>query len=148
MSVTFRTFTTALGNDDTNEYSFPFKISDASELVIVQIDVSVEPPVVDFIERGDVGLNVQNVEFDSVLGGGTVTFAENLPAGKRIYIKVANDAPTQPSKFREQKDFNLRSFENALDFAVEQVIRLTDKSERSIKSRNHFNTQSSMSMVS
>lgn len=138
MITDFRKWVTALGNNDTNEYSFPFRITSAAQIVVVQLDVSGDPTTIDWIERGNVGLNIQSVDFDSVLGGGTITFADNLPAGKRIYIKVANDAPTQPTRFRDDQDFKLRSIENALDFIVDQVTRLYDKTQRSIRFADHF----------
>lgn len=138
MITDYRPWVTAVGNDDTNVYSFPFKITKLSEIVVVQIDVSVDPPTIDFVERGDVGLNVQSVDFDSVLGGGTITFTSNLPAGKRIYIKIANDEPTQPSRFRDQQDFKLKSIEDALDFIVNQATRLSDKAERSMRFADPF----------
>ena len=138
MITDYRPWVTAVGNNDTNVYSFPFKITKLSEIVVVQLDTSVLPPTIDFVERGDVGLNVQSVDFDSVLGGGTVTFASNLAAGKRIYIKIANDEPTQPSRFRDQQDFKLRSIEDALDFIVNQVTRLNDKAERSMRFSDPF----------
>lgn len=138
MITDYRPWVTAVGNDDTNAYSFPFKITKLSEIVVVQIDVSVDPPTIDFVERGDVGLNVQSVDFDSVLGGGTITFTSNLPAGKRIYIKIANDEPTQPSRFRDQQDFKLKSIEDALDFIVNQATRLSDKAERSMRFADPF----------
>lgn len=138
MITDYRPWVTAVGNNDTNVYSFPFKITDASQIVVVQLDISVSPPTIDFVERGDVGLNVQDVTFDSVLGGGSITFSSNLPAGKRIYIKAANDSPTQPSRFRDQQDFNLKSIESALDFIVTQTTRLSDKAERSMRFADPF----------
>ena len=66
MITDYRPWVTAVGNNDTNVYSFPFKITDASQIVVVQLDISVSPPTIDFVERGDVGLNVQDVTFDSV----------------------------------------------------------------------------------
>lgn len=138
MITEFRKWQTYLGNNDLSEYTFDFKITDPKELVVVQLDISSDPTVIDWIERGGVGLNIQEVEFDSILGGGKVIFTDNLPAGKRIYIKLANDEPTQPSLFREQKDFKLRSIENALDFIVNQATRLSDKTERSLKFADHY----------
>lgn len=138
MITDFRKWVTYLGNNDTPTYTFPFAIKSSSEIVVVQLDTNVEPPTIDFVERGDVQINIQSIEFDSILGGGTITFPENLAAGKRIYIKVANDEPTQPSMFREQTDFKLRNFENALDYIVNQVTRLADKSQRSLKFADPF----------
>lgn len=138
MITDFRTWTSYLGNDDSAEYSFDFKITDPKQIVVVCLDVSSDPTTIDWIERGDVGLNIQEVEYDSVLGGGSVIFADNLAAGKRIYIKLADDAPTQPTQFREQQDFKLRSIENALDFIVNQMTRQTDKSQRSLKFADHY----------
>lgn len=138
MITDFRKWVTYLGNNDTPTYTFPFKIKSVKEIVVVQLDTNVEPPTVDFVERGDVQINIQSITFDPVLGGGSITFPANLPAGKRIYIKVANDAPTQPTRLREQEDFKLIDIENALDYVVYEVTRLFDKTQRSIRFADPF----------
>lgn len=139
MITDFRKWVTYLGNADTPTYTFPFKIKSVSDIVVVQLDISVPAaPKIDFVERGDVQINVPTVTFDPIIGGGSITFAANLAVGKRIYIKLADDDPTQTVQFREQTDFKLRSIENALDFVVNQTTRLADKSQRSLKFADHF----------
>lgn len=138
MITDFRKWVTYLGNADTPTYTFPFKIKSSSDIVVVQLDVSLTPPKIDWVERGNVQINIQSIAFDPVMGGGSITFAANLAVGKRIYIKLADDAPTQTVQFREQIDFKLRAIENALDFIVNQTTRLSDKTQRSLRFADFF----------
>lgn len=140
MAVTsFKKWEAYLGQGNQKAYSFSFKIRSVEDIVIVCMDVTdLLNPVVKWIERGDTLVNVSSVTFDALLGGGTVTLNSNLPTDYRLYIKIADDNPTQEFMFRDQQDFNVRQFENALDQLVMSIQRLVEKSDRSLKFNEAF----------
>jgi hypothetical protein len=102
-------------------YTFDFKIEEIGQLLVIELDV-------DGNElqrvRGDDLVFLSVVDFDSVEGGGTVTLAANLPLDYTLILLLANDAPTQPSIFRNHGSFNLKDFEMALDWLGGQIQRL------------------------
>lgn len=126
----YQDFVSYIGAGNLAVYSFPFKIKSADQILIMAFDTLDDSEI--FVEKGDIGINVQSVTFDSILGGGTITLPANLAVGYKLIIKLGIDAPTQDFQLREQEDFKLRQLENALDFCVTSIQRLFEKSARAL----------------
>ena len=122
---------TGLLGDVSNPYTFPFKIEEASQLLVVERNAS---GVETRRETGDNPVTLlASVAFDAEAGAGTVTLAANLTASYELDIFLANDAPTQPSIFRDKFSFTLKNIENALDWIGGAVQRAAFLSQRSVK---------------
>jgi hypothetical protein len=121
---------TYTGTGSLDEYTFDFKITDLSQLEIVEVDDNgAETQRV----RGDDNTYLSGVVFDAIEGGGTVTLAADLPANYKLILLLADDAPTQPYKFRNKTSFTLRRFEDALDNILGAVQRLAYKTKQSLR---------------
>ena len=120
---------TGLGN--LAAYAFTFKIEAKSQLEVVEYNSSgVETQRV----RGtDTSTYVSSVVFDAEAGGGTVTLLANLASGSKLYLILANDAPTQPTELRNKQAFVLKTIENAFDFMVGPIQRLAYLAARSLR---------------
>lgn len=131
MITSYQPVSTYLGNNTTATYTFDFKIKSASQVYIMVFNTLDDSLV--FAEYGNVLTNVLSVTFDAVRGGGTIVLPANLAADRKLIIKLATDVPTQDFKFREQSDFNLRQFENSLDFLMSHIQRLYEKVSRTMR---------------
>ena len=117
------------GNGATSAYTFDFKIETSSQLLIVILnDSGVET------ERGygTANASVSSIA-TNVESGGTVTLTANLTTDYKIYLLLANDAPTQVYEFRNKNSFTLKRFEDALDFIAGAIQRLAFLSLSSIR---------------
>lgn len=118
------------GTGSKLDYTFSFKIEDLSQLLVVELDTTgAQTQKV----RGTDAVYIDSVTFDSVDGGGTVFLNANLTLNYKLKLILANDAPTQPSQFKNKGSFTLQNFENALDFIVGAVQRLAYRSARSVQ---------------
>lgn len=113
--------TTYLGDGTLAQYTFDFKIEDATQLLVIELDAL--GAIVHSVTGTDLTF-LASVSFDSDNGGGTVNLIANLASGHTLILLQANDAPTQPSVFRTNFSFNLRDIENALDRIAGAVQRL------------------------
>lgn len=130
MRSTYNVKETYTGIGSLAVYTFDFKIEDKSQLEIIETNsLGVELQRV----RGTDLVFLSSVVFNSVLGGGTVTLAANLPTGYKLIILLANDAPSQLSEFSNKTSFSLKRFEAALDFIAGAVQRLAYRGKQSIK---------------
>jgi hypothetical protein len=120
-----------VGNGSLSEYDFSFKVEDKSHLLVICQSSAGE--LVASVRGTDTSELLSSVTFDPVRGGGTVTLLSNLPSGSRLYLLLANDAPTQPSEFRQKGAFVLERIEAALDFLGGAIQRLAYLSKKSIK---------------
>ncbi|MCK4518223.1 hypothetical protein KAT92_05565, partial [Candidatus Babeliales bacterium] len=119
------------GNGAVSAYTFPFKIEEASQLLVVERNAS---GVETRRETGDNPVTlISSVTFDAEAGAGTVVLAANLITSYELDIFLANDAPTQPSIFRDKFSFTLKNVENALDWIGGAVQRASFLSQRSLK---------------
>jgi hypothetical protein len=109
------------GNGATSAYTFDFKVEAKTQLLVVVLD--------------DTGVEVERVRGNDLVylssvtlntgGGGTVNLVANLTTDYTIYLLLANDTPTQVYEFRNKNSFTLKRFEDALDFILGAVQRLT-----------------------
>jgi len=130
MRSTFDVVERYTGNGAVSAYDFDFKIEALTQLMVIVLDASnVEVQRV----RGTDVVYLSSVTFDDQEGGGTVNLQAVLPNNYKIIILLANDAPTQNYKFRDKFSFTLRDFENALDWVVGAVQRLSWLGTRSIR---------------
>lgn len=112
---------TYTGNGAVSAYNFSFKVEVTSQLLIVIVNnLGVET------ERGygTAPASVSSISLNAD-GTGTVTLTAVLTTDYKIHILQANDAPTQPYEFRNKNSFTLKRFEEALDFILGAVQRLT-----------------------
>ncbi len=120
------------GNGLLAEYDFDFKIEEASQLQIL-VYSSLDVLLYD-IRGDDTGSDLlDSVVFDSVEGGGTVYLEDVLTTGYKLRLVQANDAPTQPNRFRGHGNLSTRAFEEALDWIGGAVQRASWLAKRSIK---------------
>lgn len=119
------------GNGSVSAYTFSFKVEEASQILVVERDASL---VETRRETGDNPVTlISSVTFDDEAGGGTVTLSVNLVSGYKLDIFLANDAPTQPSVFRDKFSYTLKNIENALDWIGGAVQRASFLAQRSVK---------------
>lgn len=135
MSTTFDVRAEYIGDGTLDEYTFDFLITSLDQLIVGVVDADLEKV---FEVRGTDTTYLEEVDFDSIEGGGTVTLPANLTNGYKIYILLAEDAPTQPSEFREKSDFTLKRIENALDVLSRQIQHVLYLATRSFKLDNGF----------
>lgn len=122
-----------LGDGTLDIYSFDFKITKLTQLMVLILDDSgVE--VEDSRVRGDdTTVILESVEFDGVNGGGEITLLDELPNGYSIVLLLADDEPVQESIFRDMASFTNIKFEMALDVlagALQRVAFLAQRSPR------------------
>lgn len=119
------------GANNKLDYTFPFKIEEASQLLVVERnDSGVETRR----ETGDNPVTlIDTVVFDAEAGAGTVNLSANLATDYELDIFLANDAPTQPNIFRDKFSFTLKNIENALDWIGGAVQRASFLGQRSVK---------------
>lgn len=131
------------GTGSLDSYTFDFKITLLTQLLVVVVnDLGVETQRL----RGDDTSFIDSVDFDSVLGGGTVNLLADLPTDYQIILLLADDAPTQDYEFRNKTSFTLRRFESALDSILGAVQRLVYRANQSLRihdldNEETFNTQ-------
>lgn len=135
---------TYLGNGTTATYTFNFKVRSAADILIIVYN-TLDSSLV-FQERGNVLSNVQSVSYDSNNGGGSITLPANLVADRKLLIVLAADTPTQTFKFRDQSEFDLRQFENALDNLMIYVQRLNEKINRTFRLSDKASYNASLNM--
>lgn len=122
----------ALGTGDENEYTFPFKIYKATDLLIYMQDDSGE--IVDgYPIRGDDTEFLTALTFDTIDGGGTVEFVDDVPDEYTLLMVLAPDDPDQPSSFPNAASFDLNVIEGALDHLASLIQRIFYRAARSIK---------------
>ena len=119
---------TGTGSLDT--YTFDFKITAKSQLLIVEVnDSGVETQRV----RGTDVTYLTSVTFDAVDGGGTVILAANLTNNYKLVLLLADDAPVQSYEFKNKTSFTLRRFEDALDETAGATQRLTYRGKQAFR---------------
>lgn len=118
------------GTGSLATYSFDFKITELTHLLVVVADASgVEVQRV----RGDNIVFLSSVTFDPIEGGGSVILQANLPSGYTMLLLLANDQPLQEYRFRDKTSFTLRRFEDALDAILGAVQRLVYQAAKSLR---------------
>lgn len=119
------------GNNLLAEYTFDFKITNLNQLLVVVADLSGQEL---YRVRGtDTVTFLSHVDFNPIDGGGKIYLLATLPLNWKLQILLADDAPVQQQRFRDKTSFTLRKFEEALDFVMGVVQRLTYRSSQSIK---------------
>ena len=121
---------TYTGSGTLDTYTFDFKIESLDQLLVIEVNAAEEETQ---RVRGTDVTYLSSVTFDAVDGGGTVVLANNLGAGSKLILLLANDEPTQPYEFRNKTSFTLKRFESALDFIAGAIQRLTYRSNQSLK---------------
>lgn len=124
-----------LGTGSVDEYTFDFLITAKEHLFVLVTDATYTTI---FDGRGDDTVFLADVTFDPVLGGGTVTLVDPLPAGYHLTFLQANDSPTQDYEFKQKGDFLLATFTRALDALMAMVQRLAYLGKRSVKLSDNF----------
>lgn len=101
-----------LGDGSVASYSFNFKITQDSQLLVIVLDD--EGAEVERV-RGDDTSFLSGVTLDAVDGGGTVDLVDPLPLDYTILLIQADFEPVQDYEFRNKTSFSLRRFEDAID---------------------------------
>ena len=125
-----------IGAGNLAEYSFDFKISSASQVLVIVTDAN----YVETIRvRGDDVVDLVGIDFDSEEGGGAITLAVDLPAGHLLTILFDDNAPTQLTEFRNKSDFTLKRLEAMVDTQAAQIQKLNYLMLRSLKLKSSMN---------
>lgn len=119
-----------VGDGTLAQYSFDFRITDLSQLLVIQSDRYFNET---FRVRGTDIINLVSVAFDPIVGGGVVTLTSILPNLSNLALICAVDAPVQASEFKNKADFTLRRIEAALDAVESGVQRAAYLAQRSVK---------------
>ena len=126
------------GAGNLAEYDFNFKIFEKADLEVVVYNAS---GVMQNRVRGtDTSVLISSVTFDSDDGGGTVTLLANLASGYKLHLLLAEDEPTQPSRFRNARAFVLRDFENLLDRIVGGIQRAAYLFTKSLRYQDNLSS--------
>lgn len=112
-------------------YSFEFKISDLSELLILILDDDGEE--VSRVRGDDDTGIVASATFDAANGGGEVVFTDPIGDDYTLLFFLAPDEPTQDYEFSDKFSFNLKDFERALDRLEGPIQRAIFLSNRSVR---------------
>jgi hypothetical protein len=121
---------TYTGTGALSAYTFDFKITSLSHLLVIELDdTGVETQRV----RGTDVTYLSSVTYDAVDGGGTVNLAANLTTDYTLILLLADDAPVQNYEFSNKTSFTLKRFEHALDNIVGAVQRLTYRGKQAFK---------------
>lgn len=119
-----------IGDGSLAEYTFDFKITSLSQLLIIVYDSSFAET---FRVDGNDTTYIDSVSYDPTVNGGSVTFVTAPDSGDHIAIIYVNDEPLQESEFKNKSDFTLKRFEDALDAQNLAIQRLAYLVKRSIK---------------
>jgi len=106
-----------IGTGVLDTYSFDFKITDKSQLLIVKIDDA--GALVWAVDGNDLTY-LSSVTFNED-GGGQVVLAAVLPADYPLAIILNANEPTQPQQFVRRSSWTLDQFEDAMDYIVLQL---------------------------
>lgn len=109
-----------IGTNSQSAYSFDFKITDKSQLLVKSYDDDGEEL---FSVRGDDVVDLSSVTFETD-GGGIVNLPANLATGYLLVVLLADDAPIQPFAFRGKGDWSVPEMGRALDYLSGQIQRL------------------------
>ncbi len=127
-SYTVKHSYTGTGSLDT--YSFDFKITKLTQLLVVVIDdTGVETERV----RGDDVTYLDSVTFDAINGAGEVVLLAALPLSYTLLLILADDEPVQEFEFKNKSSFSLSRFERALDVLAGAIQRLSYLSKQSLR---------------
>lgn len=119
-----------VGTGEVSSYSFPFTIQALSQLLVYITDANGN--LLNVVRGTDTTQVIDEVTFDPVNGSGTVELLADLPDDCTLLILQANDAPTQPSMFRQNSSFTLINFEMAMDFIDTALQRVAYLAQRSV----------------
>ncbi len=124
-----------IGDSTLTDYTFDFTIQDVLHLVVI-----VQDSLGNEVERvrGDDTSYLAGVVFDAINGGGTVSLQNVLPNSFVMTLLMANDAPTQPSEFKNKFSFTLERFELALDYMMTAIQRISWLATRSLRLNDVF----------
>ena len=118
-----------LGDGVTDTYSFDFKITDESQLLIKVYDADYE---VVFSVDGNDTTYLSSIEFDPIRGGGQIVLADPLTSGYHLAL-ILEPAFTQPDRYRNAGDFSLDQLEQSLDVQNGQTQKLKYLIDRALK---------------
>lgn len=125
---------TYLGDGATSQFTFPFKIVNKNHLLVLMVaNVS---GVVTWQTRGD-----DTTYFTTTLnadGSGRINMLAAPAIGTRIILLLADDAPTQPSRYTIDDRYDLKKFESSLDTLSGQIQRIRYLVDRSFKLPESF----------
>jgi len=119
-----------IGDGSLDTFTFDFKIESETQLLVVQVDSNLQE-LKRF--RGNNTDEIGNINFNTMVGGGTVVLTSAPIPGTYLILLLANDAPTQPYEFSNKMSFNLKRIEMALDFILGAVQRLSYRAKQALK---------------
>ena len=82
-----------IGEGNKKDYSFPFKITNNSQILILVFNDIGE---LQYEERGDDNTFIDQVKFNALTGGGTVILKDNLQLDYSLVIKLSMNTAVQP----------------------------------------------------
>lgn len=106
-----------IGTGVLDTYSFDFKVTDKSQILIAKIDDSGE---LVWAVDGDDLTYLSSVTFNDD-GGGQVVLAAVLPTDYKLAIILNANEPTQPQQFARRSSWTLSQFEAAFDYMALQL---------------------------
>lgn len=115
-------------------FTFDFKVVDLEHLLVLHVDSITEE--VYFAVRA-----TDTTYFSTTLNGeegGSIEFVTEPETGTKVIILLADDNPTQPSKYVADDRYTLRRIENSLDTLSGQIQRMRYLLDRSIKLPEKF----------
>jgi len=106
-----------IGTGVLDSYSFDFKITDKSQLLIVKAD---DAGALVWAVDGDDLTYLSSVTFNED-GGGQVVLIADLEADYTLAIILNANEPTQPQQFARRSSWTLKQFEDAFDYMALQL---------------------------
>ena len=118
-----------VGNGSTSVYTFDYKVVDKAHLLVVRLNTLGE--VVWQVRATDT--TYFTTTLNAALDGGFITLTANLTLNHVIYLLLADDFPTQPSKYTSSDKYTLKRLEDSFDTLSGQIQRIRYLLDRSFK---------------
>lgn len=123
-----------LGNGVTTEFTFDFKLLNVEHLLVLKIDDQGDTVWTTRANDTTYFTTVRN--FGNV--GGKVTLTAPLENGFTLGLLLADDEPTQPTKFTFDGHLKMSDLENTFDILSGQIQRIRYLLDRSIRLPENF----------
>lgn len=119
-----------LGDGIQNTFTFDFKIVNVEDLLVLYVDLTGAEV---WRARGNDTTYFTTI-LNEDLDGGTITWVTDEPVlGYKVIILLADDNPTQPSRYTTDSRYTMKKIEASLDTLSGQIQRIRYLLDRSLR---------------
>lgn len=124
------------GNDSTNNYGYPWRISTTSDIKVIVLNTSGVETVLtlttDYTVTGQIGDEANTKEITLVDDSQAWLTGGNLKQDYKLYI-LLYPSLKQETSIRNQGAFNASTHEDTFDIEAQKVLRIQDELDRCLK---------------